>query len=80
MSCKRDKLYIQGKCIYGLDSENVETRFDEETLDYYADCRLIAIGSGKTEIEALEDLREAAHFGVDTLINLKSDSLKFNST
>jgi len=31
----------------------------------------IAIGSGGTEIEALHDLREAAHFGIDSLIDQK---------
>ena len=71
MSSKTDELYIGGKHIAGLDIENVEIGFDEETLNYYADCRFIAIGLGKTKEEALEDLRQAGHFGVDSLINLK---------
>ena len=64
------------KHVAGLDTENVEIVFDEQNLNYYADCRFIAIGLGKTKEEALEDLREAAHFGVDTLINLKLDIRK----
>jgi hypothetical protein len=32
---------------------------------------MLAIGMGKTEKEALEDLREAAHFGIETMVNLK---------
>ena len=49
MSSKTDELYIGGKHIAGLDIENVEIGFDEESLDYYADCRFIAIGLGKTK-------------------------------
>jgi DNA repair photolyase len=42
--------------------------FDEETHNCYIILRPIIIGSGKTKRESLEDLREAAHFSVDTLI------------
>ena len=73
MPSKIDELYTGGKHIAGLDNENVEIGFDEESLNYYADCRLIAIGLGKTKEEALEDLRQAGHFGIDTLINMNSD-------
>ena len=73
MSSKTDELYAGGKHVAGLDSENIEIVFDEESLNYYADCRLIAIGMGKTKEEALEDLREAGHFGVDSFINLNLD-------
>ena len=76
MFTKTDRLFMGGKHVAGLDNENVEIRFDEESLNYYADCRLIAIGLGKTREEALEDLREAGHFGVDTLINVKLDNRK----
>ena len=76
MSSKTDELYMGDKHVAGLDTENVEIVFDEQNLNYYTDCRFIAIGLGKTKEEALEDLREAAHFGVDTLINLKLDIRK----
>ena len=49
----------------------IDINLDEETLDYYAVWEQIAIGMGETSHKALEDLREAAHFGVDTFINLK---------
>ena len=71
MSSETDELYIEGKHIAGLDNENVEIGFDGESLGYYADCRFIAIGLGKTKEEALEDLRQAGHFEVDSFINMK---------
>lgn len=52
-------------------NDNIEIGFDEENLDYYAVFTLIAIGMGKTREAALEDLREAGHFGIDTMINTK---------
>ena len=47
------------------------TEFDETTQGYYAIWEPIVIGAGKTRHEALDDLRQAAHFGVDTFIELK---------
>jgi hypothetical protein len=44
---------------------------DTETMDYYSVWEPVVIGAGKTEQEALEDLRTAAHFSVDKLIDLK---------
>ena len=52
-------------------TNDIEIEFDEETQDYYIVWEPIFISSGKTKQEALEDLREAAHLGVDTLIGLK---------
>ena len=77
MFSKTGRLHIGGKHIEeGLDSENIEIGFDEESQSYYAIYKLIALGLGKTKEDALEDLREAAHFGVDTLRNVKSDNRK----
>ena len=76
MSSKTNGLFMGGKHIAGLDNENIEIGFDEESLNYYADCRLTAIGMGKTKEEALEDLRQAGHFGIDTLINIKLEFKK----
>ena len=76
MSSKTDELFMGGKHVARLDSENIEIGFDEESQNYYADCRLIAIGLGKTKKEALEDLREAGYLGVGTLINVKLDNRK----
>ena len=51
---------------------DIEIRFDELSRDYYIIWRLpVAIGSGSTEMEALHDLREAAHFCIDLLTDQK---------
>jgi predicted RNase H-like HicB family nuclease len=51
---------------------DVEIEYDEETQDYYVVWEPpVAIGSGKTKSEALLDLQQAAHCGVDTVIELK---------
>ncbi len=52
-------------------NRNLEIEFDEETGDYYIIWEPVVLGLGKTGAEALRDLREAAHAGIDTLINLK---------
>lgn len=49
----------------------IEIAFDDVTQDYYAFWKPIAIGAGKTKNETLQDLKQAAHFGVDTFIDLK---------
>jgi len=49
----------------------IEVEFDEATQGYYAIWEPAVIGAGKTRHEALHDLRQAAHFGVDTFIELK---------
>ena len=73
MFSRPKKLYVGGKYVSGLENENIRIGFDEESLNYYADCRFIAIGLGKTKEKALEDLRKAGHLSVDTVINLKLD-------
>ena len=76
MVSKTDKLYIEDKPAAVLDSKNIFVGFDLEALNYYAECNLIALGLGQNREEALEDLREAVHFGIDTLINMKLDDNK----
>jgi predicted RNase H-like HicB family nuclease len=49
--------------------------FDDETRNYYIVWEPIVIGLGKTRQEALEDLRQAAHSGLDTLIDLKLEDI-----
>jgi len=53
----------------------IELEFDEETRNYYIVWEPIVIGLGKTRQEALEDLRQAAHSGLDTLIDLKLEDI-----
>ena len=50
----------------------IQIEFDEETRSYYTIWQpMVAIGMGRTEKEALEDLRTAAYFGIETEVNLK---------
>jgi len=58
-----------------LRKHDIEIEFDEQTQDYYIVWQPIVASLGKTRQEALEDLREAAHFGVDTLIDLKLEDI-----
>lgn len=55
---------------------DIEIEFDDQTQDYYIIWQPVVIGSGKTEAAALQDLRQAAHFGVDTLIDLKLKDIR----
>jgi hypothetical protein len=49
----------------------IDIAFDEITQGYYVMWEPIVIGAGKTRHEALDDLRQAAHFDADTFIELK---------
>ena len=52
--------------------QNISIEFDAESREYYIIWQpMMVISSGKTSHEALEELRETAHFGVDTLIDMK---------
>ena len=57
-------------------TNDIEVEFDEETQNYYITWQPIVISLGKTKQEALVDLREAAHLGVDTLIDIKLRDIK----
>ena len=57
--------------VTALAENDIKLEFDGETGEYYIVWEPVVLGMGKTRSKALEDLREAAHFGVDTLINLK---------
>jgi len=49
----------------------IKIKLAKITQKYYIVWELSAIALGKTKQEALENLREATHFGVDSLINQK---------
>ncbi len=54
------------------DENVIRIEFDEVLGEYYIVWQpIVVIASGGTEKEALEDLREAAHFGIDTMIDTK---------
>ncbi len=59
-----------------LTRNDIIVQCDPDNMDYYSVWEPVVVGAGKTEREALEDLRKAAHFSVDTLIELK---LKINN-
>ena len=57
-------------------ANGVEIEFDEETQNYYICWQPIVISLGKTKHEALDDLRQAAHFTVDALVDLKLTDIR----
>ena len=57
-------------------ANSIDLEFDKKSGEYYIVWEPVVIGAGKTAGEALEDLREAAHFGVDTLIDRKLENMK----
>ena len=55
---------------YGNKSMSIN--YDSESGEYIAAWKLSVMGAGKTRVEALEDLRETALFGINTIIeNIK---------
>jgi hypothetical protein len=55
--------------------KDIDISFDEGTRAYYIIWEPLIIGMGKTVHKVLEDLRQAAHFGVDTLIDLEIENI-----
>jgi len=53
----------------------IQIEFDEAIQGYYVIWEPVVIGTGKTRREALDDLRRAAHFGVDTFIDSKLENI-----
>jgi hypothetical protein len=56
--------------------QDIKLEFDKETQSYYIIWQPVIISLGKTRTAALQDLREAAHFGVDNLIDLKLKDIR----
>lgn len=57
-------------------ANGISLEFDKKSGEYYIVWEPLVIGAGKTKDEALQDLREAAHFGVDTMIDRKLQNIK----
>jgi len=57
-------------------SNSIDLEFDKKSGEYFIVWEPLVIGAGKTGDEALQDLREAAHFGVDTMIDRKLKDIK----
>ena len=56
-------------------ANSIDLEFDKESGEYYIVWEPVVIGTGKTDDEALQDLRETAHFGVDTMIDSKLENI-----
>ena len=63
-----------------LPYDEITITYDDDSQSYYCIWRpLISVGLGKTEAEALGDLRAAAHFGIETMVDLKLREIEKNS-
>jgi hypothetical protein len=62
--------------VTALDKNDINLEFDSQSGEYYVIWKPVVIGMGKTKGKALADLREAAHFGVDTFIDRKLENIK----
>ena len=56
--------------------QDIEIEYDRETRSHFIIWEPLAISLGRTSEEALRDLREAAHLGVDAWIDLKLEEIK----
>ena len=55
-----------------LPGNKIRTEYDDDSQGYYIIWQpLTTIGMGRTGQEALEDLRAAAHFGIEVMVNSK---------
>jgi predicted RNase H-like HicB family nuclease len=57
-------------------AKSIDLEFDKKSGEYYIVWEPVFIGAGKTRDEALRDLREAARFGVDAMIDRKLKDIK----
>ena len=63
-----------------LPYDDIIIAYDDDSQSYYCIWRsLTSVGLGKTEAEALDDLRAAAHFGIETMVDLKLREIGENS-
>jgi predicted RNase H-like HicB family nuclease len=63
-----------------LPYDEIIIDYDDDSQSYYCIWRpLTSVGLGKTEAEALDDLRAAAHFGIETMVDLKLREFEKNS-
>jgi len=63
-----------------LPYDEIVIAYDDDSQNYYCIWRpLTSVGLGKTEAEALDDLRAAALFGIETMVDLKLREIENNS-
>ena len=54
-------------------ANGIEMAFDSKSGDYYVVWQPVFLGSGRNRLEALRDLKSAARFGIDAMIDVKRD-------
>ena len=57
-------------------NNDIKLDYDQENGEYYIVWEPVILSAGSTECQALEELRGAAHSGVDTLIDQRLQKLK----
>jgi predicted RNase H-like HicB family nuclease len=57
-------------------NHDIAVEFDEASRSYFIVWAPLIASAGDTEHEALEELRDAAHFGVDAMIDMKLKDTK----
>jgi len=63
-----------------LPHDDIIIAYDDDSQSYYCIWRpLTCVGLGKTEVEALADLRAAALFGIETMVDLKLREIEKSS-
>jgi hypothetical protein len=63
-----------------LPYDKIIIAYDDDSQSYYCIWRpLTSVGLGRTEAEALGDLRAAAHLGIGTMVDLKLREIENNS-
>lgn len=58
-----------------MSGNDIQLEFDRENGDYYIVWEPVVLSVGKTQRQALEELRGAAHLGVDTCIDRKLQNI-----
>jgi len=58
------------------EEREIIVEYDDTLKSYYVIWELVAAGLGKTKQSALNDLRRAAHFGIDMTINSQLKNLE----
>lgn len=59
-----------------MAGNDIKLDYDKTSGEYYIVWEPVVISAGKTERQALEELRGAAHLGVDTLIDQRLQRIK----
>ena len=59
-----------------MTSNDIRLEYDQESGDYYIVWEPVVVSAGKTARQALEELRGAAHSGVNTLIDQKLEKIQ----